>query len=435
MNQPSKAICVQITGRDSTGADFNEMAWIDQCGNFGTIIYTPIQLNLGDRLYIRNTSGEVVATGEVVWRRVGESPAVEVLLKRGYELADLPPMPTEAAKPVPQVTQEPLQVAEKKKEEPKAQVEAPKQQKTESKNQQPVKPKPPSGTQERKPPSVSVVETERHKPIDPAQFERQATLEQFRKIGIAATIVFAIFLGILLSPLGKPEPTRFNLIQQSKCIDANSLGGQSANQQGRLEFWSEGQNGQITFFLREGVTPPQAIEEMAKQSSLGNKVSGIWCAKEESRLVEDAGSTLLPVELSASWNLLPVGKNATQASKIVFYIDSTRLIFLEDGVDRTAEVVNATYYEGSQKLVIRLNDMAAMGSKVAVRELKFYLPRAGTGAVAESQLTDSSWQSYTASSSPRTASTDKRFIATAVVAAFLLLSAGYVVFNLIQSRK
>lgn len=416
------------------------MAWVDQCGNFGTIIYTPIHLNLGDRLYIRNTSGEIVATAEVVWRRVGETPAVEVLLKRGYELADLPPIPTEAAKPAPQVAQErpPVvekkPVAEKKKEEPKPQLEAPKQQNNEKK-QQPVKPKPTSGTQERKPPSVSAVETEKRKPLDPAQLEQQATLAQFRKMGIAATIVFAIFLGVLLSPLGKPEPTRFHLLQQRNCTEANSLGGQSANQQGELEFWSEDQNGQITFFRREQVTPPQAIEEMAKQSSLGKKVAGLWCPKEEVKLVEDADSAVLPAELSASWNLLPVGKNATQASKIVFYLDSTRLIFLEDGVDRTADVVNATYYEGSQKLVIRLNDMAATGTKAAVRELKFYLPRAGTGAVAESQLADSTWQSYTASSNPRAASTDTRFIATVAVAALLLLSAGYVVFNLIQGRK
>lgn len=445
MSQPSKAICVQITGRDSSGADFNEMAWIDQCGNFGTIIYTPIRLNLGDRLYICNPSGEVAATAEVVWRRVGESPALEVLLKRGCEVINLPPIPTQIRVEDPPVKEQ-LPIPEKRQEIPaKAQTEEIKQRqpvKSQSGSQEQRPPSPtvvdkqnrPSDSQKRRPPSPTV-EVEKRKPIDPLQLERQATLEQFRKIGIVATIVCAIFLVVLLSPIGKPEPTRFHLLQQRDCVEANSLGGQSANQKGELEFWSEDQNGQIFFFRRDDMTPPEAIEEMNKQVNLGNRVAGLWCSKEDSRLVEDAGSSALPNELSANWSLLPVGKNATQASKINFYVDSTRLIFQEDGVDRTQDVVNAIYYEGAQKLVIKLNDMATTGTKAAVKELKFYLPRAKVSAVAESRLADSTWQSYTASSNPRPTSIDLRFIATLAVAVLLLFSAGYVVVNLIQSRR
>lgn len=454
MNQPSKALCVKITGKDSTGVAFNEAAWIDQYGNFGTIVYTNVHLNIGDRLYMRNTSGEVVATGEVVWRHVGEAPAVEVLLKKGYEVVDLPPIPTEATVKSSPSVEKPPQVPEKKREELPTKVPAGGEQTSEPKRQQPpspgaqeqnilnqfeelerqAKPRPSLGTQERRPASSPAVE-EKRKPTDSEQLERQASLEQFRKIGIAATIVFAIFLGVLLSPIGKPEPTRFHLLQQRSCVEANSLGGQSANQRGELEFWAEDKDGQIVFFRREDVTPPQGIEEIAKQTDLGNKVAGLWCPKEDVRIVEDAGASVLPGEFSDNWNLLPVGKNASQASKISFYIDSNRLIFLEDGADRTSDIANATYYDGSQKLVIRLNDMTATDTKPAIKELKFYLPRAGVSAVAESRLADSTWQSYTASSNPRSASTDMRFIATLVVAALLLLSSGYVAFNLIQSRK
>lgn len=89
MDRTNKSINIVISGKNFAGEDFKENAQLESFGSFGMLIYTNQKLRLGDVMHICGTNGKPLASAEAVWVRGGDTPAIEVLLHRNTDLAEL----------------------------------------------------------------------------------------------------------------------------------------------------------------------------------------------------------------------------------------------------------------------------------------------------------------------------------------------------------
>ncbi|MCS6884320.1 MAG: hypothetical protein RMM17_08730 [Acidobacteriota bacterium] len=413
MSHSANSVNIKITGKDIAGRDFNKDAQIEQCGGFGAIIYTEIEVSPGDRVYVRNGSGQVVAIAEVLWRHTGPNPAVEVVLKSSQSSTEeLPPLPADLAAPKEEIKQSPPQSVppprpgpitfDKKKQETKPEKSALAEDKT---PKTPTKPKaaPPS---EPKTPAVSP--------------QAAAATNVFRKkLSILLSIISAIFSGVLFSPLFRPAATDFKLVQVT-CFDLDDQLNKQPERKGELDAWITNKEGEISFIHKKDITAQQALAEINSQRSPGRRIAGSWCVIDnEVKQVPDIKT--VAKELLEEWELIPVGKSASQAPKLAFYLEGDHLTFLEDGADHSQNIVDVMYFEGGKKFIFTFTDIDTE-TKTALKELKLYVPST-LDAVAEARMLDNSSQAYTATSRRRPEQLDIRF-AAAIACAVVTLLAG-----------
>ncbi|MBL8152445.1 MAG: hypothetical protein JNN15_21170, partial [Blastocatellia bacterium] len=241
--------------------------------------------------------------------------------------------------------------------------------------------------------------------IDPKKLEKLNTLTQYRKVALVVLLVMVVILGVLFSPFGKPDSTKFALLQQNGCVEVSSLDSKkSSDGVGDLEAWLNTGTG-VQFIRRDEITAEVASQEVTKLQSEQKekaKIQGFWCPRGENVYKEDPSLALFPIELSFNWILKPVGANADRHPEIRLQLSNGQLEFKESlgqkVLDRSQDILKATYFDGQRKLVVRLNETTSSNAPT-VREMLFYLPSAADPvAAAEGRMADSTWQVYLAQS-------------------------------------
>jgi hypothetical protein len=441
MDQFINTITVRISGKNKQGEPFQELATLEQFGNFGVVIHTTQQLRLSERVSICGRKGETIASAEVVWVRAGDLPAVEALLYRNQEAAESQqPEASAPAVETPSAPQQPVSTPRGRgatsslpstaSNSPATAGRGPVSGRTSataglSRNTDETTEKElsQSGTF-RTDRSLSTSSTKRlprerrDETVEPRQTRQLAqaaaqnsakiaTLQQHRKIALAALVVLAIFFVAALLPVGSAAPTPIDLLEQNGCLDTGKIKDQASEAGlGDLECWTQANNGAVQFVRREDITLPQTAEELSTLRRDGLTPRGYWCPKSEGRLVENPDPGKLPAALSSVWSIKPVGTNAATVGELTMQWKDGQLLLKETTkdsvIDRSQGVGKVVYYAGLQKFVVKMTDESTASVETPmVKELIFYIPKGQeTIAAAEGQLTNSLYQIYIAQSSP-----------------------------------
>jgi hypothetical protein len=428
MDQANNTITVRISGKNLNGESFQEIATLEQFGNFGVLIHTAQPLRLSDRVHICGQNGEPLASAEVVWVRPGELPAVEALLHRNLEAS-------ENAKP-----------------EPSSLSSAASHNSSTTAGNLPSattagSPSLTKGTAtgnlsknldaptERELSISGVIKTDRYQTqipttstkrlsrdrrdeiVEPRQTKQSAqaaaqnlaliaTLQQHGKMALTALVVLAIFFVTVIVTTESSLPTTVEILEQDGCLEAGSIkdsAGEGAG--GDLECWAQSNNGAVQFIRRDEVALSQAVIDISNLRRDGMTPHGYWCPKGKGRLVENPSVGNLPAALNSVWSLKPIGANATALGELTMQMKDSQLLFKEATkqslLDRTQEINKVIYYAGLHKFVVKLNDNnGASANTPVLKELIFYLPKGQeTNTVAEGELTNSTYQIYVAQSS------------------------------------
>ncbi|MEW6731806.1 MAG: hypothetical protein AB1489_10805 [Acidobacteriota bacterium] len=463
MDRANTTLNVKIAGQDLSGEAFLDIATLEPFGNFGVIIHTCQPLRLGDVVQICGADGQQIASAEVVWVRTGDKPAVEALLYHSLEMGQASYAGTNLSAPTPMqplpattfTNSPPNRVTRNLADQTVANLSSseesipcpscskmnppnniscrycgsyiasnlagpPSQGSGASRSD--VKPTGSlsmerslsaslssslsqtgplsTGPLKRLPRERS--ETAALKP-NKIQTERKsvriATLTQYRKISFAALIVLLILFAATLVPVGTTTPTPFDLVEQTGCLDINSLKTERDNTNyGTMEYWTQADNGAVQFIPRSDITISQAAGEINTVRQSGVKLHGYWCPKTPATMVENPSSSQIPASLGQTWVLKPVGANADTLSEVTLRWQNGRLLLQESLnqkiLDRTQDINKASYYTGLHKLVIKLNDPGGVDSPV-LKEFSFYLSeQQDTIAAAEGRLTNATYQIY-----------------------------------------
>jgi hypothetical protein len=101
MDRANNILTVKIAGKNQRGEAFEEFARVEPFGSFGMLVHTEQTLALSNVLHICGANGNPIASAEVIWVRGGTTPAVEVLLHRNLDLAELAASISEVTAPTP----------------------------------------------------------------------------------------------------------------------------------------------------------------------------------------------------------------------------------------------------------------------------------------------------------------------------------------------
>jgi hypothetical protein len=460
MDPINNTLTVRISGKNTSGESFQELATLEQFGNFGVLIHTTQQLGLSEKIYICGGNGEPIASAEVVWVRSGDFPAVEALLYRASE-------PSEAAAPDTS-----LPVTETK---PAAQSVSMANGRTanlgkgsygagtgklaDESTERDVSIS--SGTRSDRSissPGTKRLSRERREEAEPKQTKQLkqvpakaraqiATLQQHRKIALAALAVLTIFFIVAFAPAfmpaGDTDSVPIEILEQGGCLDVVTIKGQTSEEVGDLECWTQANNGAVQFIRREDITIGQLSTELGNLRKDGLTPRGHWCPKGEGRMVEYPDSSQLPSMVRSLWTLKPIGANAATLGELTLQLKNGQLLFQETTkqsmLNRTQEVAKVVYYSGLQKFVVKLNDdSSTSASSPIVKELILYLPSdKETTAIAEGQLTNSTWQIYQAqlSSQPAGFNLNIREIISLVLGLAVMATLAYIIIISLRSRK
>lgn len=310
MDQSNNTITVKISGKNKQGEPFQELATLEQFGNFGVVIHTTQELRLSERISICGRKGEAIASAEVVWVRAGDLPAVEALLYRNQEAAEAQ-QPQAAAAPAGET--QPQQPAPATKGRaatgslsPTVPSNVPAVGRgtasgrtsataglSRNADETAEKELSQSGTF-RADRSLSTSSTKRlprerrDETIEPRQTRQLAqaaaqnnakiaTLQQHRKMALAALVVFAIFFVAAMLPVGSAAPTPIDMLEQEGCLETGKIKDQASESSlGDLECWTQANNGAVQFVRREDITLPQTAEELTTLRRGGLTPRGYW---------------------------------------------------------------------------------------------------------------------------------------------------------------
>lgn len=475
MDSANGSLKVKISGKNSLGEQFQEIADMEQFGNFGVLIYTSQSLKLSDRIFISGAKGEPIANAEVVWLRGGDLPAVEALLYRGLEKGEsisaeaaAAVKPTEAAAENPAAAS--LNAAARGAASSAAKPPAGKTgslggprpssaasslgKQSKASDENTISDMRTTGTGSSAASSTRRLAREKREEsteIRPAKIsakeaalnrERLATLQQHRKIALTSfAAIFLLFIAAL-APVGVTAPTSVDVLEQKDCLEIGSLNKADELEKGDLEAWSQSANGAIQFIRREEISAGDASAELANLQKDGLKLHGCWCRKGEGQISEDAGFGSLPASADAVWKFKPVGMNAENLGDLTLEWKDGKLLYREAAkqsvLERTQDVNKVVYYAGIQKLVIQLNDYTETAVDAPfTKQLTFYLPSGReTLSAAEGKLINSTFQVYMAQSSPKQNgfNINIRQILAIVLGIALLINAVYLAINYRSSR-
>lgn len=269
-----------------------------------------------------------------------------------------------------------------------------------------------------------------------------ATLAQQQKLGLVALVIFSLILIATFLPIGSSlQPTPLDVIDQNGCVHVSVVKRQTndAARSGELEYWTQDKAKTTVQFVKKQITVGDAGKEVDNLGKQGAEVHGYWCPKAESKLA--TGNVQLPKILNSNWNFKPTGEKSKEASTFSLQLKEKTLIVKEKigqtEVDRTADIKQATYYTGQQKLAVTLNNIASSKVNAAtLKEITFYLPSSQDPvAAAEGVLTNTLRPFYVGEYNAQASSLDIKKVVTYVSAALVFLSLAFLGFNFYQSRS
>ncbi len=543
MEMGNTSLTVKISGKDSKGTNFQEVARLEAFGSFGVLIHTEQPLALGSVIHVCGGNNKPIASAEVVWIRGGDSPAVEVLLHRNTDLEEVAainenvtPVVTGATKnliggfgdktaPLPSFANSPsssktpdstksggVSVSStstsdtssdtadadselvcnscnkanpvtsksckfcgsylsrgtstlrsstlgKVVQEVKAAQAAsssstesssgktstlPSSQKasTLSSNKSETSSAQSSDSGITTPAKRPTKESRGDAPVRVSAEDRAkaASLVMQRNISLVALVIFVvILLGTFVPMGGTLSPTTVDVVEQNGCLPVANIKRQltDSNRSGELEYWTQNKNKTAVQFVKKQINAGEAAKEIEALTQSGAETHGYWCPKADSKLTPNIA---LPSVLSFLWKFKPSGEKAKDAGEVSLQLKERTIIMKEKigdtEIDRTADIKQATYYVGQQKLSLTLGATGEKVSGPTVKELTFYLPsNQDPTPVAEAVLTNTVRPFYIGEYTEQGSKTDIRTLLRYIFGSLVILTLGFLGYNFYQSRS